>query len=67
MFLMRKGILKRVIFVIFFELQGKKIGVGICEDICYSKEYNLVKNYSDKHLKKLKAQTRFYFKIPKEK
>ena len=41
-------------FCDFFELQGKKIGVGICEDICYSKEYNLVKNYSDKHLKKLK-------------
>ena len=36
-------------FCDFFELQGKKIGVGICEDICYSKEYNLVKNYSDKH------------------
>ncbi len=41
-------------FCEYFEWQGKKIGVCICEDLCYSKEYNLVKNYSGKHLLHLK-------------
>ena len=63
---MKKGIFfKRVIFVIFLNCKSKKIGLGICEDICYSKKNtrNLVKNYSDKHLKKsYRTQARFYFK-----
>ena len=37
----------------FFEWRGKKIGVCICEDLCYQKEYNLEKHYNTKHLNKL--------------
>ena len=34
-----------------FEFAGKKIGVAICEDLCYEKKYNLSQNYSQGHLK----------------
>ena len=35
----------------FFELGGKKIGVTICEDLCYEKKINLFQEYSKEHLK----------------
>ena len=38
-------------FCNYFELAGQKIGVAICEDLCYQKNYNLFQNYTDRHLK----------------
>lgn len=41
-------------FCDYFELAGQKIGVAICEDLCYQKDYNLFQNYTDKHFKNFK-------------
>lgn len=38
----------------FFVWKDKKIGVCICEDLCYQKTYNLVQNHSQQHLIRLK-------------
>ena len=34
----------------YFELKDKKIGVGICEDLCYKKTYNFAQDYTREHL-----------------